>query len=291
MDLFKLVFVFIHNHTLRCRPVTYYYLHREDKRSTAFKWALCDEHILLEHRCIVCLRKLCYDRFWSFGFNTTDSCAVISPYIINKSLIHLKRSYLDLNFTLKFQKSVTRLYLVLSVLVMTLHRLTITYWYNISPYWFHPTSTISHESCFITPTSPLSSRVRVACLSRLGLFIGCIPVSPKRMRTEFHFLIIRVCLSCQIHEKCHIRLTYGKQKMKTAPKKQLHINIRCPCTKLNNEFMHTTLPWRLSFTNENIQIFCFRRWNAYFLLASINKIKILLCVWPVIHVPDPSFST
>lgn len=54
--------------------------------------------LLLEHSsCIACLRKLSYDRFRSFAFSTTDSSAVMSPYIINKSQIHLKRSFLDLN--------------------------------------------------------------------------------------------------------------------------------------------------------------------------------------------------
>lgn len=53
--------------------------------------------LLLErssYSCIVCLRKLSYDRFRSFAFSTTDSSAVMSPY---KSLIHLKRSFSECN--------------------------------------------------------------------------------------------------------------------------------------------------------------------------------------------------
>lgn len=171
---------------MQCRPVLYYYLHREDKWSTAFKWALCDGaniiraqlqlHSLLEKSQLWSLPK-----FW-IHYHRQLCISHRHKWSIN--YWHTFRE--ATNFPLKSHKSVSQIILFCPVCIFFSASLCwpciglLLFIGTIShKYWFHPTGSISHESCFITPTSPLSSRVRAACLSRLGLFIGCILVSPN----------------------------------------------------------------------------------------------------------------
>jgi len=105
----------------------------------------------------------------------------------------------------------------------------------------------------------------------------------KAVLLRLHHLLSCACsvFVKKIHEKCHIRLTYGKQNVNSPPPKKKNKQTKKTKQKHVVSIHQVNVVWIHAHnsnlkTNENIQTFCLtlKCWFFFFKLPSINKIKI-----------------